>query len=131
MTRYVVKRNGVKEKFDITKIANAMHKAYLSVGEKISYEECLDQAKSITKDLLQKSSEISIENIQDCVELYLMDTKKYETAKAYIKYREKQRLDRENPWKDNDERQDLILQKYLLNNENKRDFLKRVAINRP
>jgi len=131
MTKYVIKRNGVKEKFDVTKIANAMHKAYSSVGEEVSYKECLDQAKFITKDLLQGSTEISIENIQDNVELYLMDTKKYETAKAYIKYREKQRIDRENPWDDNDERQDMILQKYLLNNESKKDFIKRVSIQRP
>ncbi len=131
MTKYVIKRNGVKEKFDVTKIANAMHKAYTSVGEEVSYKECLDQAKFITKDLLQGNTEISIENIQDNVELYLMDTKKYETAKAYIKYREKQRIDRENPWNDNDERQDMILQKYLLNNESKKDFIKRVSIQRP
>jgi len=131
MTKYVIKRNGVKEKFDVAKIANAMLKAYLSVGEKIDFDECLEQAEYITKDLLEKNTEISIENIQDNVELYLMETKKYEAAKAYIKYREKQRLDRENPWGDNDERQDLILQKYLLDNETKRDFIKRVAINRP
>ena len=131
MTKYVIKRNGVKEKFDVTKIANAMCKAYTSVGEEVSYKECLDQAKFITKDLLQGSTEISIENIQDNVELYLMDTKKYEAAKAYIKYREKQRIDRENPWDDNDERQDMILQKYLLNSESKKDFIKRVSIQRP
>ncbi|MGD9964572.1 MAG: adenosylcobalamin-dependent ribonucleoside-diphosphate reductase, partial [Candidatus Izemoplasmatales bacterium] len=131
MTKYVIKRNGVKEKFDVTKIANAMCKAYTSVGEDTSYEECLEQAKFVTKDLLQGTSEISIEKIQDSVELYLMDTKKYETAKAYIKYREKQRIDRENPWADNDERQDMILQKYLLNNESKKDFIKRVSIKRP
>jgi ribonucleoside-diphosphate reductase alpha chain len=131
MTKYVIKRNGVKEKFDVTKIANAMCKAYTSVGEDTSYDECLEQAKFVTKDLLQGTSEISIEKIQDSVELYLMDTKKYETAKAYIKYREKQRIDRENPWADNDERQDMILQKYLLNNESKKDFIKRVSIKRP
>jgi transcriptional regulator NrdR family protein len=51
MTKYVIKRNGVKEKFDISKIANAMHKAYLSVGEEITYDECLEQARFITKDL--------------------------------------------------------------------------------
>lgn len=127
---YVIKRNGVKEKFDVEKIANAMHKAYLSVGEEITKAECLVQAKFITKDL-RKEADVSIEKIQDCVELYLMDTKKYETAKAYIKYREKQRLDRENPWSDNDERQDMILQKYLLHNESKKDFIKRVSIKRP
>jgi ribonucleoside-diphosphate reductase alpha chain len=131
MTKYVIKRNGVKEKFDVTKIANAMCKAYTSVGEDVSYKECLEQAKFITKDMLQGNTEISIENIQDSVELYLMDTKKYETAKAYIKYREKQRLDRENPWGDNDERQDMILTKYLFNNESKKDFIKRISIQRP
>lgn len=131
MTKYVIKRNGVKEKFDVKKIASAMQKAYLSVGDEVSFKECLEQAKAITKDLLDNGNEISIENIQDCVELFLMDTKKYETAKAYIKYREKQRIDRENPWSDNDERQDLILQKYLLDNETKRDFIKRVSIKRP
>jgi len=131
MTKYVIKRNGVKEKFDIEKIASAMYKAYVSVGDKITFEECLSQAKLITKDLLANGPEISIEKIQDCVELYLMDSKKYETAKAYIKYREKQRLDRENPWSDNDERQDIILQKYLLDGETKREFIKRVSIKRP
>ncbi len=131
MTRYVIKRNGVKEKFDVEKIANAMYKAYLSVGEDITHQECLKQAKNITKDLINSENEISIEKIQDCVELYLMESKKYETAKAYIKYREKQRLDRENPWSDNDERQDMILQKYLIHNESKKDFIKRVSIKRP
>ena len=74
---------------------------------------------------------MTIEKIQDCVELFLMENKDYEVAKAYIKYREKQRLDRENPWSDNDERQDLILQKYLLPNETKKEFLKRVSFKRP
>ena len=126
----VIKRNGEKEKFNLSKIANAMHKAYLSVGEEISHEECVIQAKMITKDY-HKNDEINIEMIQDNVELYLMETKKYEAAKGYIKFREKQRLDRENPWSDNDERQDLILEKYLLRNETKKSFLKRVSFGKP
>ena len=126
----VVKRNGEKEKFNLNKIANALLKAYHSVGEQISQEECLAQAKSITKDY-HKNDEINIEMIQDNVELFLMESKKYEVAKAYIKFRERQRLDRENPWSDNDERQDLILEKYLLHNETKKSFLKRVSFGRP
>ncbi|MBN2541077.1 MAG: adenosylcobalamin-dependent ribonucleoside-diphosphate reductase [Bacilli bacterium] len=126
----VIKRNGETEKFDLHKIANAMHKAYLSVGEEITQKECEEQAKIITKDY-HKNDEINIEKIQDSVELFFMETKKYEVAKAYIKYREKQRLDREHPWSDNDERQDLILEKYLLHNESKKAFLKRVSFGRP
>lgn len=126
----VVKRNGVTEKFDKKKISEAMYKAYRSVGIKKTKAECMLYAKKIT-DELSEIGEVTIEKIQDTVELFLMENKDYEVAKAYIKYREKQRLDRENPWSDNDERQDLILQKYLLNNETKKEFLKRVSFKRP
>ena len=123
---YVLKRNGSKEAFDLQKIANAMQKAYRSVGTEYSDEECLKQAQMITKGY-PIDVEINIEKIQDDVELYLMETKQYEAAKAYIKYRERQRTDRDNPWADNDERQDLILSKYLVQGEDKKAFIKRIA----
>ena len=126
---FVVKRNGSKEPFDIQKIAHAKQKAYQSVFVNMSDEECLKQAEEITKPY-RKSGEISIETIQDDVELYLMKKKQYEAAKSYIKYREKQKNDRENPWSDNDERQDLILSKYLLPNETKRGLIKRISLGR-
>ncbi len=126
----VTKRNGEKEKFDLNKIASALQKAYKSVGQTISSEICFEQAKDITKDY-HKKDDINIEMIQDNVELFLMETKEYEVAKAYIKFREKQRIDRENPWRDNDERQDMILEKYLLHNESKKAFLKRVSFGKP
>ena len=126
----VIKRNGEKEKFKLSKIANALHKAYISVGEEITSDECLKQAQDITSEY-SNNEVINIEKIQDNVELFLMESKKYEAAKAYIKFREKQRLDRENPWNDTDERQDLILNKYLLHNETKKDFLERVSFGKP
>ena len=127
---FVIKRNGVQEKFDKKKIADAMYKAYRSSGIKKSKAVCLEYAKKICDDF-EGVEEVSIEKIQDSVELFLMENKDYEVAKSYIKYREKQRIDRENPWSDNDERQDLILQKYLLKNETKKEFLKRVSFKRP
>ncbi len=123
---FVLKRNGLKETFDLKKIANAMLKAYQSVGADCSEEDCLKQAQEITK-AYPKNQEVNIETIQDDVELYLMKKEQFEAAKAYIKYREKQKVERENPWSDNDERQDLILSKYLIPGETKRDFIKRVA----
>lgn len=123
---YVLKRNGSKEVFDLSKIAIALQKAYHSVGQEVSQEECLKQAQKITKNYA-KNAEINIEKIQDDVELFLMDTKQYEAAKAYIKYRERQRTDRDNPWADNDDRQDLILSKYLVPGEDKKAFIKRIA----
>ncbi|NCU33522.1 MAG: hypothetical protein EOM23_11485 [Candidatus Moranbacteria bacterium] len=123
---FVLKRNGTKEPFDVQKIAIAMQKAYRSCGIQFSDDECLKQAQKITKNY-KKGQAINIEQIQDDVELFLMETKQYEAAKAYIKYRERQRNDRENPWSDNDERQDIILSKYLIPGEDKKAFLKRIA----
>ena len=84
----VIKRNGTAEPFDLHKIAEAMHKAYRSVGLNFSSEECLKQAQEITK-AYPKTEDVSIETIQDDVELYLMKKKYYEAARSYIKYREK------------------------------------------
>lgn len=124
---FVVKRNGSKEPFDVGKIAAAMLKAYKSVGVEFTFDECMKQALEITKPY-KKSEDVSIEMIQDDVELYLMKKKQYEAAKSYIKYREKQKNERENPWSDNDERQDIILSKYLIQGESKRDFIKRISL---
>ena len=123
---YVVKRNGAKEPFDLNKIALAMHKAYLGVGIELSVDECLKQAVKITKGY-PKDQEVNIEKIQDDVELFLMESKQYEAAKAYIKYRERQRNERDHPWADNDDRQNLIMSKYLMKGETKKDFIKRIA----
>ncbi|MBU1144108.1 MAG: adenosylcobalamin-dependent ribonucleoside-diphosphate reductase [Firmicutes bacterium] len=122
----VIKRNGAVESFDLNKIANAMQKAYKSVGISFTDEECLKQATEITK-AYPKSQDVSIETIQDDVELFLMKKKHYDAARSYIKYREKQKTDRDNPWGDNDERQDLILNKYLIPGEGKKEFIKRIA----
>ena len=126
----VVKRNGKVEHFDVEKIAHALLKAYQSVETQFTLEDCIKQAKEITKNY-NKDEDINIERIQDDVELYLMNKKQFEAAKSYIKYREKQKVDRENPWSDNDERQDLILKKYLINGETKKEFLERISFGKP
>jgi|GEM_PF-530996 len=127
---HVIKRNGSNEQFDVVKIAHAIYRAYQSVGRDYSKEVCLKQATDITASY-SPNEDVNIEKIQDDVELFLMQSGEFETAKSYIKYREKQKLDRENPWSDNDDRQDMILQKYLLRNETKKDFIKRVSLGKP
>lgn len=124
---YVMKRNGTKEVFDFNKIALAMFKSYKSVGANFTLMDCQKQAEKISKSYVE-GEDINIEQIQDDVENFLMQSKQYDAARSYIKYREKQKFERENPWSDNDERQDLILQKYLIKGENKKDFLKRVSL---
>lgn len=124
----VVKRNGKLEPFDVKKIADALYRVYREVGDRKLKKVCKEEAKEIVDKYIGQDN-IPIESIQDDVENYLMETKQFAAAKAYIKYREKQKIERENPWSDNDERQDMILEKYLIKGETKKQFLKRVSIN--
>ena len=79
----VIKRDGSKQDFDRSKIVTAVQSAYLSVGRTCP--------ESVLADLehLQVFDGISVEEIQDRVENFLMVTDS-EVAKAYIKYRSKQ-----------------------------------------
>jgi len=124
----VIKRNGSVESFDLNKIATALYKMYREIGDKTKTKKiCKEQAKEISTKYLERSTNVDIEAIQDDVENYLMETKQFLAAKAFIKYRERKAEERQNPWKDNDERQDLILGKYLIKGETKKKFLERIS----
>lgn len=78
----VKKRNGNLVPFDISRIENAIQKAFLSCG--------VDNSEEIAKDIAREVSiwdEISVEDIQDQVEELLMDWDFPEIAKSYILYR--------------------------------------------
>ena len=128
----VIKRNGSKEKFNKNKIANAIFKSYFEVGLDFDFEHCLKQSSKLERKYKADGlEEVSIEQIQDDVENLLMAEKHFDAARAYIKYREKQKQERENVWSDNDERQDLVLKKYTIDGETKQDFIKRIAFGKP
>ena len=94
----VIKRDGRKVEFDINKIKEAVRKAYVEVyPDDLSY--CQQLVKSVADETLQEIndygfSEITIEQIQDIVESYLMcsDGK---VAKAYITYRYRRTMARD------------------------------------
>ena len=87
----VIKRDGRIVPFDANKIKEAILKAFNAVdGEITSYAET--KAENIANYIEGYCEDIStpqsIEEIQDLVENGLMATKRKDTAKAYIKYRE-------------------------------------------
>ena len=90
--QYVIKRDGRKEVFCFEKIANAIDKAIDSTGE----VEAFMISPNIVSELEFVDGCIDIEKIQDFVETLLMKNNLYETAKAYIRYRENRRRIREN-----------------------------------
>ena len=85
----VKKRNGNLVSFDISRIENAMQKAFMSCG--------LNDHEKVIKDIAKEVSiwdEISVEDIQDQVEELLMDWDYPEVAKSYILYRASHSEDR-------------------------------------
>tara|TARA_R110001599_G_scaffold302056_2_gene507744 strand:- start:33396 stop:37352 length:3957 start_codon:yes stop_codon:yes gene_type:complete len=83
----VLKRNGNKDIFDLTKIKDAIIKAMKACKINDNVEE---KAREVSKKVYEKIDGpeiIDIENIQDNVEDTLMDFGFHDVAKAYILYR--------------------------------------------
>ena len=78
----VVKRDGRIVNFDRNKIVNAITKAMNSVGVTDD-----NLANNIATEIEKRSSEMSVEHIQDLVEEKLMASAYPSVAKAYILYR--------------------------------------------
>ena len=87
---YIIKRNGKREPFSAEKIKNAIAKAFLSVNS-FATQEVLVNVMS----RLKIHDGISVEEIQNQVEISLMAERYYEVAKAYILYRQRHYEDRE------------------------------------
>lgn len=94
--RFVVKRNGTKEKFSSEKIENAIYKALVATKkDNVSLAKSLSQkvVKTLEKEKIKCPN---VEHIQDIVEETLMKNHLLDVAKAYILYREKRKNLRES-----------------------------------
>lgn len=86
----IVKRDGQKESFSIEKIKNAVRKAFLSVGSFASNEDVTNILGRVNI-----SDGMSVEDVQNQVELSLMAERYFAVAKSYMLYRQKHTEDRE------------------------------------
>lgn len=92
----VIKRDGSLAPFDVNKIVDAINKAFLEVdGQLYETDTANDIALEIGLKILNASSNIHVEVIQDWVEEALMGSERKDVAKAYIKYRYKREVARE------------------------------------
>lgn len=84
----IYKRNGILVPFDKQRIINAINKAFIEVDGQL-YEE--DTARDIADEIKywvkQQDHIVSVEEIQDQVENYLMRSERRDVAKSYIRYR--------------------------------------------
>ena len=90
METCIIKRDGKKENFSIEKIKSAIRKAFLSVGS-FATDEVITHILSRVNII----NGISVEDIQNQVEIALMAERYYAVAKAYMLYRQKHLEDRE------------------------------------
>ncbi len=87
---FIIKRDGKRVPFDIDKIKNAIRKAFLATGSYAS--------EDIITSVLSRVSikqDMSVEDIQNQVELSLMVEKYYSVAKSYMLYRQAHTEDRD------------------------------------
>lgn len=90
MELFIVKRDGKKEPFSIEKIRNAISKAFLSVGSFATQD--------VISNILCRvniSDSISVEEVQNQIEVALMAEKYFAVAKSYMLYRQRHAEDRE------------------------------------
>ena len=94
---YIIKRNKDIVPFDRNKIVQAINKAFIEVDGQV-YED--DTSNSIADDIQRRieyfnnTKKISVEDIQDMVEEYLMESERKDVARAYIRYRYKKEVAR-------------------------------------
>ena len=88
---YIVKRDGKRAAFSVEKIKRAISKAFLSVG---GYATDDDLTSVLSR--VRVSDGMSVEEIQNQVEVALMAERYFAVAKSYMLYRQKHTEDRED-----------------------------------
>lgn len=97
MTMNIRKRDGRTVPFDKTKINNAIKKAYKSLDRQPGQGEIEKMGDSIEHLILNKfpsNHVVTVEEIQDLVEITLIENKQYDVVKAYILYRAQHTMNR-------------------------------------
>ncbi len=87
---FIIKRDGKKEPFSVEKIKNAIRKSFLSVNSFATEEDLINILSRV--DI---KNGMSVENIQNQVEISLMAEKYFSVAKSYMLYRQSHAEDRE------------------------------------
>ena len=91
----IIKRDGSTVAFDANKIVTAINKAFIEVdGVLYESDTASDIAYEIGKRVDNSQVAVTVEQIQDWVEEYLMRSERPDVARAYIRYRYKKEVAR-------------------------------------
>lgn len=86
----IIKRDGTKERYNVSKIKRVIRAAFASIKEECPKEALTRLIENVEERLreLAKEDEIKVEQIQDVVEIELMRNGFYREARRFILYRE-------------------------------------------
>ncbi len=93
----IIKRDGSKVDFELEKIKRAIFKAFKAVDSTITDEKLEYIAQKIVRTIEEKlpaDHTVTVEEVQDLVELNLIDENYYREVKSFILYRAKHNMDR-------------------------------------
>lgn len=94
----IIKRNGQIVPFDRSKIINAINKAMIEVDGELYETETANEIADILEAHVEGGDltghNLSVEDIQDRVEDFLMQSERRDVARAYIRYRYKKEVAR-------------------------------------
>ena len=129
--KYIIKRDGTKEIFDKVKIINAVYKSTINSknGEDRELPKLI--ADKIEKIIYSQEKDVCVDDIQDNVEFFLMESNRKDVAKKYILYREKKSDIRKSKWQMDELQKSIWTNKYQYNNESFDDWIERVSGNNP
>lgn len=84
----VIKRDGSKQEFDFGKVKYVLGKAFNSVNQEVP-EKFIEQLNETFDKLINKNTEIDVEEIQDVIQNELIKRNKYDVVESFIIYRNK------------------------------------------
>ncbi|MCI9093881.1 MAG: anaerobic ribonucleoside triphosphate reductase [Coprobacillus sp.] len=88
MIKYIRKRDGRMDTFDVNKIAGAIYKAFQATEAKYDLDTAIEVAHTVQNKLESRHTELpTVELVQDTVEETLIEKGYVRIAKAYILYR--------------------------------------------
>lgn len=123
----IEKRDSTYEIFDKNKIINAVYKSTINSKYGIDKELGKKIADSIEKMVKTNKINLTVEDIQDSVEVLLMESNRKDIAKNYILYRKKRADLRNSKWKMDELQKSIWANKYQYNNESFNEWIDRVS----
>lgn len=90
--RNIIKRDGRKQAYNFDKIRKAVDKAFKSCDQETP-EKFLEQLED-EFNKVPETSELTIDEIQDTIQRFLMKKNKYCVAESFIRYRDKRDRER-------------------------------------